>query len=154
MGASIGSSGPDHIPFATNSSNFQGPAPTPAETNVEVGPFSNAPTVALEIVAEEELRDLGVHAAFRFLRVLEEILDLLRDHGFFFSEFRIQKSRNRTEMAAGADEERGGKPPVNEPTIGTALESLHRNATFQLRTGSSNQIAVEFAAPDGVTDRR
>ena len=38
MGASIGSPGPCAIPLMTNSSNFQGPAPTPAETNVEIIP--------------------------------------------------------------------------------------------------------------------
>jgi hypothetical protein len=124
----------------------------PAEANVEVRSFPNAPAVPLEIVAEEELRDLSIHGARGFLRARHQKLDLLRHNGVFFSECWIQEAGDGTEVASGAYKEPGGERLIDNPTLVAPLDSLGRNAARQLGAGSGNEKCVELTPPDGVAD--
>ena len=130
----------------------------PAEADVQVVALAEAPAVAREVAQEVQLRPLGRHAAERGLLGRETDLHLLRDDGALRRPPCLggsagpQLARDRAEVPAGADEQRGLDVVVQQPAVALAPHPDDTLAEPQARARTPQQVAVELAAADAVAD--
>src|SRR5690606_36996715 len=128
----------------------------PAQADVQIIALAEAPAIPFEVFAEIKLRPLAGDRAARRLFVAQFELDLLRTDGpLFLAELCAEEARHRTEVAAGANDQRRGDLTVDQPapTLAFPALALHgfpRFAEPQAGAAALEQIVVEFAAPDAV----
>jgi hypothetical protein len=112
-------------------------------------PLPNAPAIALEIPAEQQLR-IG-RDAIRVGR-RERELGFLRDDRLDGVRAAAKMPRDRAKMAAGADHDRRRYFLVDDPCAAFAAQRLDSRGFEHARAGTAQQVIVELAPPNRVAD--
>ena len=121
-----------------------------AEADVQVVPLAEAPAVAPQVGAEEEL---GRVAADRAGGAVQARLDLLGGDDRLRPRRAVEEARHGTEVSAGSDHHRSLQAVVRHPLAAAPLEPGQGLADVEARAGALEQVAVELAPPDAVAHR-
>src|SRR5438046_2102490 len=93
------------------------------EPNIEVVLLPEAPAIPFEIAAEIEFGLVRRDAEQGSVSPIDRKLHLLRHDERRTIDCRIEQSRHRTEVAAGADEHRRPGAPVDHPVSIIAVDA-------------------------------
>src|SRR5688572_3396962 len=119
----------------------------PADPDVQVMALPDAPRVAFEVAAEEQLGDsrgdVGAPAVERELRFLGY-------HGSRRISAPAYDARHRTEMAAGADHDRRFDRLVHDPRLACATQCLDGGAFHHPSPATLQQEVIELDATDRI----
>src|SRR5690606_26671347 len=88
------------------------------------------------------------------LSLVEGKLDLLRDDHAVLLRLRVQRARDGTEVAAGTNEPPRANAIVNDPRASLAPNHAHRGLGEHGRAGAVEQVVIELAPADAITDHR
>jgi hypothetical protein len=120
-----------------------------ANPDVQIVSFPDAPGVSLEVAAEEQFRRLLID---RRALPIEEELRFLRDHWIHAVPFTLKVSRDGTEVATRANDDRRLDLVIGDPPVALAPERGKWPTVQHTHLRPAQQKIVEFAPPDGVTD--
>jgi hypothetical protein len=137
-------------PVEERSTCWGAPLVATTEPDVEVGALAEAPAVPAEVGGEVELRPLRLDAAAVEGRSLEPELHFPREHRLVAA--RAEPPRHGAEVPASADQQGGGKPPVQDPVAPLAPDVRHGLGEPRARPRAAEELGVELAPANAVAD--
>src|SRR6266567_723010 len=124
----------------------------PPQADIEKPSLTEEPAVAFQIPAEKQRRRIGGKAAEALLVPAHGELRRLGDNDLLPADSCAEQARHRAEMAPRADHEPGTDAPVDEPPPVATFQRRHRFARQLPHAAPQQQVMIELAAPDAVTD--
>ncbi len=124
----------------------------PPQPDIEEVPFAETPPIAFHVRAEIQFGRSAAHRAIGLLALIHLKLSLLRDHRRS-SRLRTEMSSHGAKMSTRAHHQTRPQVAIDNPTSPIALDAREPNTLVQSRPAAPQQILIEFAAPNPVTNR-